>query len=284
MNKSNEYSIDSLLVVLVVYEKTLSNICFLKSLYDINIDVEVYVYDNSSLPQKEFLSGLNIQYVHDSSNPGVSTAYNKAFYYANKNNKSAVLLLDQDTSFDPNYLPYYLNMYNKYGDSFIYAPVITDALSCKVYSPSYMKYFVGKVSNIRDVSYREVYSLSNKSVINSGLLIPLEIYNKIGGYNSNIKLDFSDIYFIEKYKKINEKIILLDCYIKHSLSGDEGLNIDAEMKRFPYYCNGAIELTKSLNISTLWTVFRRTTSLVLKYRTITPIFVFFKYYIMREKI
>jgi hypothetical protein len=284
MNESNEFSIESLLVVLVVYEKSLSNICFLKSLYDINLNAEVFVYDNSLLPQKKAFPGLNIKYVHDSSNPGVSTAYNKAFQYANKNNKSAVLLLDQDTSFDPNYLPYYLNMYNKYGDNYIYAPIITDALACKVYSPSYMKSFVGKVSSIQDVNYSEIYSLSNKSVINSGLLIPLNIYKKIGGYNNKIKLDFSDIYFIEKYKKINDKIILLDCYIKHSLSGDEGLNITAEMKRFPYYCNGAIELTKSLKRSTIWTVFRRTTSLVLKYRTIAPILVFFRFYIMREKI
>ncbi|WP_445777213.1 glycosyltransferase [Shewanella sp.] len=283
MNHS-ELNYECLLLVLVVYEKQLSDISLLKSLRNVKFNSEVFIYDNSLSPQQIPFLELNIKYVHDSSNPGVSTAYNKAFSYATQTNRSVVLILDQDTRFDPVNIPYYLAMYNKYGDSFIYAPIITDAFTSKVYSPSYMKSFVGKVSSVDDISYNETYSLYNKSVINSGLLVPLDVCKKVGGYNNNIKLDFSDIYFIEKYKEINDKVILLDCYIKHSLSGDEGLNITAEMKRFPYYCNGAIELTKSLKRSTVWTVLRRTISLVLKYRTITPILVFFRFYIMREKV
>ncbi|QXN23787.1 hypothetical protein KVP08_014455 [Shewanella putrefaciens] len=68
----------------------------------------------------------------------------KAFQYAFENNKSAVLLLDQDTNFDSKELSLYIDKLNEYGDGFIYAPVITDADSSKIYSPSYMSFFCWK--------------------------------------------------------------------------------------------------------------------------------------------
>lgn len=277
MNEFNKYTADSLLVVLVVYEKSLSNIFFLKSFYESD-NVDIFIYDNSLMPQINSYPHLNIKYVHDSSNPGVSTAYNKAFQYAFENNKSAVLLLDQDTNFDSKELSLYIDKLNEYGDGFIYAPVITDADSSKIYSPSYMSFFVGKALSVVDLNYSEIYNLSRKSIINSGLLIPLNINKTVGGYNNRIKLDFSDIYFVEKYKEINKNIILLDFNIKHSLSGDEGYNRNRELNRFKFYCVGARELSLSLDVNTLYTVFRRLIRLVIKYRTFEPLKTMKNYY------
>ncbi|MFM5068830.1 glycosyltransferase [Aeromonas veronii] len=282
MNKLNNMAPINLLIVIVLYEKKISEISFLNKIKNSNTNIDILIYDNSFDPQ--VCKGLNLTYYHDPSNPGVSTAYNYAFSYANENNKSAVLLLDQDTSFEPDSIYNYLSMYNKYGDLYIYAPIITDAFKNKVYSPSYMKNFVGKVSSFSEVKYKEVYEISNKSIINSGLLIPIKIFNKIGGYNDKIKLDFSDVFFIEKYRSINDTVILINCYIRHNLSGDEGLNFNAEMKRFPYYCNGAIELSKSLKVKTTWTVVRRTISLVSKYRSIIPVLIFLRFYVARERV
>jgi GT2 family glycosyltransferase len=271
----------NLLVVIVLHEKKISEINFLEKIKSSDINLDILVYDNSLLPQG--CDGLGLTYYHDSTNPGVSTAYNNAFSYANKKNKSAVLL-DQDTSFEPENIHSYLEMYSKYGEDYIYAPIITDSDFKKIYSPSHMNFFVGKALNIDKLNYTVIYNLSQKSVINSGLLVPLSIYDKIGGYNNKIKLDFSDIYFVEKYKEINKNIILINLHIKHSLSGDEGINFVAEMNRFPYYCIGAMELSKSLNKSTLWTILRRTSRLVIKYRSISPFLLFFKYYIKRDEL
>ena len=49
-------------------------------------------------------------------------------------------------------------------------------------------------------------------------MIPLEMFKKIGG--------FSDIYFIEKYKELNSKIVLVDVSLIHSISGDEGKDLN----------------------------------------------------------
>jgi len=278
---------NNILLTVVVYNKVFTDINIVSAILYNETNIDVFIYDNSDdevfISKNKENSSL-VHYVHDKSNPGVSTAYNKAFQYAKENNKTAVLLLDQDTYFDHDWLSCYINKYNEYGEGYIYAPIITDADAKKVYSPSYMKSFIGKVSSTHDFNYCETYSLVDKSVINSGLLIPLHIFDRVGSYNERIKLDFSDIYFIEKYKEINKNIILIDLYMKHSLSGDEGANFIAEMKRFPYYCNGAVELSTSLNKSTLLTILRRTARLVIKYRSIIPFLLFYKYYIKRDEL
>lgn len=284
MKKVNKLALDNLIIVLVVYEKKLSQISLINELNKKGINSSFFIYDNSKISQHELALEYRILYKHDETNPGVSVAYNHVFKYANENDKLALLMLDQDTNFSLDYIENYIEKYNEHGDMFVYSPIITDAIMSKIYSPSSMSSFVGKALSVNDFKYDEVYSLSGKSVINSGLLIPLKIFNQLGGYNPEIKLDFSDVYFIEKYKEINNKIILIDCKIKHSLSGDEGANYNTEIKRFPYYCNGAVEFTKSLKKSTIWTVFRRTVRLLIKYKKITPLFVFYKYYIKRHKI
>lgn len=284
MKESNRFTLDSLLVVLVVYEKSLLDVKFLSSVRNSGLRVEIFVYDNSQREQEKDVFDLNLKYVHNSNNPGVSTAYNIAFDYAKSSGKSAVLLLDQDTNFDSEILNYYIDKLNEHGEGYIYAPIITNSARNKIYSPSHMKCFVGKALVSKSFEYKEVYDLSNKSVINSGLLVPICIHDKIGGYNNRIKLDFSDIYFIEKYKEINRNVILMNCSIEHSLSGDDGVNFSAEMKRFPFYCVGALQLSQSMSKSTYYTVLRRTVRLVLKYRSFVPFFLFYKYFIKKEEI
>ena len=275
-----------ILVIIVIYNKSIHDLNLIQNINENNDkDLDIFIYDNSPNPQNiPTIDGINIYYEHDKKNSGVSRAYNQGAVKAQELGKDIILLLDQDTNFRFQYLKKYLLLYNQYGNEYIYAPIISDQSNTKIYSPSYMQNFVGKALPINEFEYMEKYNLTDKSAINSGLMLPLTAFKKIGGFNEKIKLDFSDIYFIEKYKTINIDIILLDIYIEHSISGDEGKNYGTEMHRYKYYCNGAKELSSSLSTSTVWTVTRRMLRLVQKYSSLKPISIYINYYLGNKKI
>lgn len=273
----------NLLISIVIYNKKISDLTILKNLPTETIDV--FIYDNSKLPQEvPVFENVNIYYEHDENNSGVSRAYNQAYKKAKELNKELLLVLDQDSNFELFFIEKYMKMYEIYKNDFLYAPIICDEKKTKIYSPSFMNNFVGKIQFFEDFNYEKTYDLNGKSVINSGLMIPLEIFEQIGGYNEKIKLDFSDVYFIEKYKKFSSKIILIDIYINHSLSGDEGKSYLKEYNRFKYFCSGAKELSLSLNKSTLKVVIRRLIRLIIKYKSFKFIKIFYYYYIKHNNI
>lgn len=73
---------NDILVVLVVYEKVISELNLFKNFIATNPDVEVFVYDNSSKSQSYNVHSSNVHYVHDETNAGVSKAYNEGAKYA----------------------------------------------------------------------------------------------------------------------------------------------------------------------------------------------------------
>ncbi|MCS6209211.1 glycosyltransferase [Shewanella baltica] len=278
---------NDILIVVVVYNRSIENVKIISKVLNSHFGIELYIYDNSLVPDVSFsteVADRQCRYISDPSNSGVSKAYNLAFEYAISKDKHYVLILDQDSQFELAFLERYFDAVQQYGVSFIYSPLVCDAAKTKIYSPAKLNNFVGHSEVYEKKLAPVIVDISNRSVINSGLMIPVSIFSKIGGYNNKIKLDFSDVYFIEIYKIFNKSVVLVDVELLHSLSGDEGPKFLTEMKRFPYYCIGALELTKSLNKSTLWTVLRRTVRLVIKYRNFSPILLFFKYYVKGENI
>lgn len=268
-----------MLIVIVVYNKKLDGMSLV-----FNAAAKgqhVFVYDNSSVSQELFIAASAcIHYEHDPENSGVSRAYNRAAIKAKELGLDKILILDQDTAFDLEMLKEYENAYEKHGDGFIYAPVVKNEVGDKIYSPAHFKDFVGKVQVIDEFIFSENYSLEGKSLINSGLMIPLRVFDMIGGYNENLKLDFSDIYFIEKYKEIiSNNVVLVDVGLRHSISGDEGLDYERELNRFRFYCHAARETGRSLNTWIVWSPVRRLLRLVVKYKKITFIKIFWRFYI-----
>ena len=177
-----------------------------------------------------------------------------------------------------------MKMYKEYKNDYIYAPIVCDEKKTKIYSPAFLNNFVGKIQFFEKFIYEVTYSLIDKSVINSGLMIPLEMFEKIGGYTEKLKLDFSDIYFIEKYKELNPNIILVDVYLKHSISGDEGKDFGREYNRFKYYCSASREVGKSLNTIVFWSPLRRLIRLIQKYKNIKFIKIFIDYYLKGKEV
>jgi hypothetical protein len=275
---------NDLMVIVVLYKKKISDLSMIiQSNLMSGQNIDIFVYDNSvkpqQMPEKE---GFHFHYVHDKSNAGVSKAYNEGIKKAKELNKKYVLLLDQDTNIVAADLEKYLLLADKYGENYLYAPIVYREK--RIYSPAYINCFIGKVQNLESFSYQEIYSLDKKSLINSGLMIPVSLIDLIGGFDENIKLDFSDFYFIEKYKKINSDVILLDLYLQHSLSGDEGKNYSAEMLRYKYYCNGAKYFNIALNEFRLLPALRRMLRLIIKYKSLMPINIFSGYFIGNKRI
>lgn len=272
-----------MLISIVIYNKKISDLIILKKIPYKSIDI--FIYDNSNFPQEiPTFENVNIYYEHDENNSGVSHAYNQAYKKAKELKKELLLVLDQDSSFELSYIEEYMKMYEEYENDYVYAPIVCDEKKTKIYSPAFLKNFVGKVQPFEKFIYEETYSLVDKSVINSGLMIPLEIFEKIGGYNEKLRLDFSDIYFIEKYKELNSKIVLINIHLKHSISGDEGKDFNREYNRFRYYCRASKEIGNSLKTIVFWSPFRRLLRLTLKYKNTKFIKIFYDYYLKGKEI
>lgn len=268
-----------MLIVIVIYNKELDG---LELVFNAAAKGQhIFVYDNSLISQELSVAASNcIHYEHDPENNGVSRAYNRAAIKAKELGLNKILILDQDTAFDLNMLKKYENAYEKHGDSFIYAPVVKNEVGDKIYSPAHFKNFVGKVQLIDDFTFNQIYSLDGKSLINSGLMIPLRVFDLIGGYNEKLKLDFSDVYFIEKYKRfVSNNVILVNATLRHSISGDEGLDYERELNRFKFYCHATRETSRSLGTLIIWSPVRRLLRLVIKYKKISFVKIFWKFYI-----
>lgn len=265
-----------LLLVVILYRKKITELTYLHDLKD----VEVLLYDNS--PESQEVDP-RFHYFHDPSNSGVSKGYNKGMDLARKLGKKYVLLLDQDTVFHRTILKEYLNLKDRYGESILYAPIVTG--EGKIYSPFVEKWVRNVVQSEDDFHYRERYDLSGRSVINSGLMIPMTIADEVGPFHEEIPLDFSDIFWIDQYKRKFKDLVLVPVQLRHSLSGDEGFHKEKELQRFRYYCNGAKVYKRSASdprrVGRL--VLFRTLRLVVKYKSLTPLATAWKYYFGEAK-
>ncbi len=278
--KANIAHSDILLIMVIYKEEITSSSTFisLHQRFDLTINkFDLYIYDNSpaNFPQiniSQIKSPYNITYVRDVTNPGVSKGYNKGASHATKLNKRYILLLDQDTKFPPNSLDLYLMNLNRYPNQQLFAPTLSSVLG--VLSPG--KSLLYRSSILSKILNPGVNSLKKKSLLNSGLLINLNLFNLVKGYHEKIPLDFSDTYFIEKIKNVIKDFILVELLCSHSLS-TENTKYSSVLLRFKYYCLGAKHYSKISN--KFWVYFwclTRCVKLTFKYQKLSFIEVYIK--------
>lgn len=229
---------DELLVVLVVYESPLGQSATWQSLeaeaQRLDSAFEVLIYDNSRKPQAIPASGLRIHYQHDKTNSGVSRAYNEGCKLADYLKKKWLLLLDQDTRFPSAWLNAYASATNQRKNEMVIAPILHSFQ--KTISP--FTYWVCLGRPAAKVS-PGIHSLVNYNAINSGLLISVDLFNKAGGYDERLPLDFSDFAFMHKLKAMKVQLHVINLIAEHGLSsGEDGEKSNAET-RFRLYCNGS---------------------------------------------
>lgn len=241
-NKVNYRSmINDTLAVLVLYETRLEHsksfMSLSKNLENFGSRMDIVIYDNSPEPvyEKEAsFENWNIHYIHDRSNPGVSKAYNEGFKIGKKLDKKWLLLLDQDTIFPEDALMKYFKAMDSYKNSVLFAPILT--INNEIYSPS--RYYLKRGFHLKTINVG-LNMIRNKTLLNSGMCISLAAFEKTGDFNEKVKLYFSDHNFIDRYRRHFTSFIVVDTICKHNMFTIKNKNVQSQLKRFIYFCEGA---------------------------------------------
>jgi GT2 family glycosyltransferase len=115
---------DLLLPVVIIYQEDYHNYNIYKSLLCKYDNMHVVLYDNSATPINETYSSPYLHYFHHPENGGVTAGANKgADYGASRLNFQYVVLFDQDTQFEGDYLEK-LSVETGRNPYDLYAPVI----------------------------------------------------------------------------------------------------------------------------------------------------------------
>ena len=129
----------------------------------------------------------------------------------------------------------------------LFAPIL--AGSEAIISPS--RYFLGRGFHLKSVT-PGVYSLKHVVPVNSGMLIDAAAFQTSGGYKEDVRLDFSDFKFIERFKKHYSSFAVIDLHCEQDFSGDKHSDLELTRRRYAFYCEGARNSIEGL---TDWLVF-----------------------------
>lgn len=268
-----------ILFVIVLYKCVIDKSkTYLSLLKDTN--EYIYLYDNSPIasPPQNI---KNLTYIHDASNGGLSIAYNKAAVFAKENHFNWMCILDQDTTFSHNAINYYKSAIEKYSQIKLFVPIhkISDG---RYISPT--KYFFKGSYPSKSIK-TGILTLREAAPINSGMMINIEAFFTVGGYDDEVILDFSDIRFIEKFKKkykqfyaIKEIVCLQDFSIEET-------NVTKLMNRYKIFLHCAAVCKRETILdyfAYFYITFKRTLHLIYLTRKISFLSVYLKKYILKK--
>jgi GT2 family glycosyltransferase len=215
----------NLVVVLVLYKTKLSDSVTFQSLktaaFYYKHSIFVMVYDNSPEPcmleQFQTDGNMTIQYIHNSSNPGLSLAYNKGITIAKGKSVKWILLLDQDTHLSKDYLSVFFNsVYEKLFENAVCAlPKVVSMDEGNVISP--IRIYFGAIFRPLKV-IKPGISKETVTGINSGTFLSVAFIDELGGFSSQYKLDMLDHWYFSEIAKAKQKVFILSSVIRHNLS------------------------------------------------------------------
>lgn len=250
----NQYVLDDLFIVLVLYRISLEDSTSFKSLLNCNKEkehIDMMVYDNSPIARKEKdsfnVNGFQVHYVKNPANPGVSKAYNTGINLAKKMGKKWVLFLDQDTRLDEDLLHLFLENVNTHNDMYIFATTLSGK-NGNLISPS--RYFFKRGFSLSKTPVGKC-SLKGIRPINSSVLVSIAVFDKVGVYNEDIRLDFSDHEFFDRVSHHYKRMFVVPSKSFHSLSSSDDTNLESIKIRFGIFCEGAHIAGKKSFLSSL---------------------------------
>ena len=229
---------DTVLAVIVLYNIKLAESTTFNSLtaalQHTDARLNLLVYDNSEVSTYEdtMYQHWDITYVHDPANPGVSKAYNYGLKIARELNKHWLLLLDQDTMFPINSISSYSTAITNNQVMALIAPIVK--VSALILSP--YKNWYGHGRSLKQVNFGAT-NLKDYKVVNSGLMIHVDLFEKCGGYNETIRMDYSDLSFLLKAQKHIKEVIVIDLACEQKFFHLEEENTELRLSRFNMYCH-----------------------------------------------
>ena len=123
--------------------------------------------------------------------------------------------MDQDTSLPIETYKVYAEKASGKTGNLIAAPIVLS--NKKIISPA--KYFFYRSIKFNKID-QKVLNFKYVSCINSGLMVDVNFFKLIGGYNEKLKLDFCDHDFIEKVKKTAYFLDILQLELIQDFSSD----------------------------------------------------------------
>ncbi len=205
------------------------------------------IYENSSEPLNKSLESKTVFYRHDRQNGGVSAAYNYAGMLARRlGNIDALLFLDEDSRFPSDYMWVLESEMAKHPEISTFVPQVIYR-NYEPFSPTYRSSLKTK----RGVVLKEgVYSLKKYLPVNSGACIRMTAFERVRGYNQDIRLDFADFDFFSRLAIYEGKFYKLKSDVLQSFS-NETTDTNRLFERFKIYIEGAHVARRNGEISTM---------------------------------
>ena len=239
----------------------------------------VYIYDNSQIVKTNTkLIPNSWIYKSDPTNKGLSYAYNKVAKYAKQNGFEWLVLTDQDTLFSSQAYDIYEKSIIEYTEEKLFCPLVR-MNNQHLMSPFLCRHYIGRANlNIKENMRIDI---SKYSIINSGMMINIDTFLSVGGYNERVFLDFSDCQFIEKLSKKIKYARIIDILCIQSFSNLD-LDNGEKLKRFELFCKSLKYYTPLKKIDNFWlfmVVLKRACSVSYSLRSLRPLVIMFNKYI-----
>ena len=221
------------LLLVVIYKTSIKESKTIKSLLAnkqyLN-NSKLLIWDNSPIPQEvndEIITIENIEYVHTPENLALSVIYNRV--RKSYENFDYIIILDQDTTFQNNFLPMLNKSIYENQDILLFLPLLVSHNI--IVSPGDYIVFKGKHWKEKKIG---LIPSKNLVAINSGMVINFDYFkNKFAGYDERLNFYGVDIFFMLEFQKYNKNVFVIDYKIQHeSALLDKNENIDVKIFRF----------------------------------------------------
>ena len=223
----------SILPIVVLYNVDFCETNVYRTLLSHHAEQRVVIYENSPEPQNQCYKSERIHYFHDPDNGGVSAAYNYGAAVARRlGDVDTLLLLDEDTRFESDYLSILQTASLAHPDVNLFVPQVLYAGNLP-FSP-----ILRGIHRQRGAVLDEgLYSLKDYLPVNSGICIRLSAFEKAGGYNSAIRMDFADFDFFSRLAVNSDAFYRVNSTAHQSFSNEEK-RVDKLFRRYQLYIEG----------------------------------------------
>lgn len=274
MNTDNTLFKNCALAV-VIYGRKLSLCNVYKTFIKPNADKIgcLLVFDNSPTSNYEDIPLVNgiYHYFWDKSNPGLSIHYNQAAQFAADKGYDWLLLLDDDTFFPSSAIDKYEAGVSMFPHERLFVPKHKIA-NGKYLSPAHsFRRLCTQVETGR-------VSLSKYDVINSGMLVLVDDFMRVGGYKVEVSLDFSDFQFVDRLRTSLHSMVVLDIECIQEFSNEEK-DITKVVNRYKQFCNCFLHFETDrlrCRMKIAYLVIRHTLALTVKFKSVEFLSIFLK--------
>jgi len=249
-----------ILPVVVVFNVDYHECNVFRSLLSHWSTVDVVLYDNSPEPiNRQYESGT-LHYISDPSNGGVSAAYNVGASIADDIGATHLLLLDHDTTFEPDYIGKLTEAIRQYPEERLFVPQVILADGTP-FSP----FIVGRFGSKGIIANEGTNRLGKMLPVNSGACVELTAFNEVEGYNPKIRLDFADFDFFGRLAERHSSFIVVGSTARQSFSNEE-TDVSRLLSRYRFYLEGA--KAAQLDSRLKWHILRHTIALTMRTRSL----------------